>query len=59
MLQAGDRILSINGYPCDQCSVDEVSQLLNDAYCSGQVGLLHAVSTTATVSRFHLTYARL
>ena len=37
VLQPRDRILSINGYPCDQCTVDEVNQLLSDAYSAGQV----------------------
>ena len=37
VLQSGDRILSINGYPCDQCTFDDVNQLLSDAYCAGQV----------------------
>ncbi|XP_076804617.1 glutamate receptor-interacting protein 2-like isoform X2 [Clavelina lepadiformis] len=39
LVQAGDRITSVNGYSCEEYSADEVNQLLNDAYYSGQVVL--------------------
>ncbi|CAK8698462.1 unnamed protein product [Clavelina lepadiformis] len=39
LVQAGDRITSVNGCSCEEYSADEVNQLLNDAYYSGQVVL--------------------
>uniref|UniRef100_H2ZEM1 PDZ domain-containing protein n=1 Tax=Ciona savignyi TaxID=51511 RepID=H2ZEM1_CIOSA len=37
VLQSGDRLMSVNGYPCEDCTLDEVAQMLGDAYLSGAV----------------------
>nr|CAB3250893.1 glutamate receptor-interacting protein 2 [Phallusia mammillata] len=37
VIQAGDRIVSINGFACEDCAIDDVNQMLNEAYCAGQV----------------------
>lgn len=39
MLQVGDRILSINGVPTDDGTLEEANQLLRDAALSNQVTL--------------------
>jgi len=39
VLQAGDRLTSVNGFICEELSVDEVNQLLIEAHRSGQVDL--------------------
>nr|XP_009859030.2 glutamate receptor-interacting protein 2 isoform X2 [Ciona intestinalis] len=37
VLQSGDRLLTVNGYQCEDCTLDEVTQMLSDAYLSGMV----------------------
>ncbi len=38
VIHAGDRILSVNGFVCEEFTVDDVNQLLAEAYQNGQVG---------------------